>query len=258
MALIRQPFNDAARMSEQHHILIVDDEPRIRTMLRRYLVEEGFRVSEAADGAAMRAALGGKVDLVLLDLMMPGEDGLTLARHIRQRGTIPIIMLTGKGDVIDRVAGLEAGADDYLAKPFHLREVLARIRSVLRRAPSGGAAAPGAEAAAAAVSGETLAFLGWRLDLVRRELRAPSGDAVPLTTAEFELLRVFAEHPNRVLNRDQLMDLLKGREWSAFDRTVDTQVARLRRKIERDPKHPELIKTVRGAGYVFAAAVSAR
>jgi two-component system phosphate regulon response regulator OmpR len=233
---------------------VVDDEERIRTMLRRYLAEEGIKVSEAADGKAMRDVLDReKIDMVLLDLVMPGEDGLTLARAIRQRSSVPIIILTGKGDLIDRVVGLEAGADDYIAKPFHLREVLARIRTVLRRAP------PTPTQTEAAVVGDadtTLRFQGWSLDLVKRELRRPEGDVVPLTSGEFELLRVLARNPNRVLNRDQLMDQVKGREWEAFDRAIDTQVVRLRRKIERDPQNPELIKTVRGAGYVFAAAVS--
>jgi two-component system, OmpR family, response regulator len=243
-------------MREPLHILVVDDEQRIRTMLRRYLVEEGFKVSEAADGGAMRALLDReRVDLLLLDLMMPGEDGLSLARHVRQRSDTPIIMLTGKGDLIDRVAGLEAGADDYIAKPFHLREVLARIRSVLRRgrAPAAPAEATGAGSAKAH---EILVFEGWRLDLVRRELKRPSGEVVPLTTGEFALLRVFAGHPTRVLNRDQLMNLVKGQEWAAYDRAVDAQVVRLRRKIEADPGNPTLIKTVRGAGYVFATAVT--
>jgi two-component system OmpR family response regulator len=242
-------------MSDPLHVLVVDDDQRIRTMLRRYLVEEGFRISEAADGGAMRAALDAeRVDLVLLDLMMPGEDGLSLARQVRQRSDIPIIMLTGKGDLIDRVAGLEAGADDYIAKPFHLREVLARIRTVLRRGRT--SAAPAAPAEASADEKEILAFQGWRLDLVRRELRRSDGDLVPLTTGEFELLRVFAGHPNRVLARDQLMNLVKGQEWAAYDRAVDAQVVRLRRKIEVDPANPALIKTVRGAGYVFATSVT--
>jgi two-component system OmpR family response regulator len=243
-------------MSDPLHVLVVDDDQRIRTMLRRYLVEEGFRISEAADGGAMLAALDQeRVDLVLLDLMMPGEDGLSLARQVRQRSDIPIIMLTGKGDLIDRVAGLEAGADDYIAKPFHLREVLARIRTVLRRGRASARSSALAEAASADAT-ETLAFQGWRLDLVRRELRRPDGNLVPLTTGEFELLRVFAGHPNRVLARDQVMALVKGQEWAAYDRAVDAQVVRLRRKIEADPANPALIKTVRGAGYVFATSVT--
>lgn len=228
-------------------------------MLRRYLSDEGFQVSDAADGPAMRAMLGAKpVDLVLLDLVMPGEDGFTLARHIRERGPIPIIMLTGKGDLIDKVAGLEAGADDYIPKPFHLREVLARIRTVLRRSQVSSAPPPRQSAmpSDAPRARQTLSFEGWRLDLAKRELRRAKGKPVALTTGEFELLRVFALNPNRVLDRDLLMDLVKGREWSAYDRAIDAQVVRLRKKIESDPSHPKLIKTVRGAGYLFGAEVS--
>jgi len=245
-------------MTDPLHVLVVDDEPRIRTMLRRYLVEEGFKVSDAADGAGMRAVLAREViNLVLLDLMMPGEDGLSLARHIRQRSEIPIIMLTGKGDLIDRVAGLETGADDYITKPFELREILARIRTVLRRAaPHAPPAASVSGPAADENASEVLVFEGWRFDLRRRELRRQTGELVPLTAGEFELLCVFARHPNRVLNRDQLIDLAKGRESAAYDRGVDTQVMRLRKKVEADPHNPSLIKTVRGAGYVFAAAVT--
>lgn len=242
-------------MTSQLHILVVDDDERVRTMLRRYLTEEGIKVSDAADGTAMRVIFDREtIDLVLLDLVMPGEDGLTLARSIRQRSATPIIILTGKGDLIDRVVGLEAGADDYIAKPFHLREVLARIRTVLRRVQPASASPTTATTSG---NGETvLSFEGWHLDQLKRELRRPDGGLVALTTGEFELLRVLARNPNRVLNRDQLMDLVKGRGWEAFDRAIDTQVVRLRRKIERDPQHPELIKTVRGAGYIFAAAVT--
>src|SRR5262245_50598070 len=206
-------------MSEPPHVLVVDDDPRIRTMLRRYLVEEGFKVTDAPDGLAMRTALEREeIHLVLLGLMLPGEDGLSLARSIRQRSEIPVIMLTGKGDLIDRVVGLEAGADDYITKPFELREVLARIRTVLRRAkPRTGGGAP----IPAAGSGETLRFLGWRFDLVRRELTPPTGGPVPLTTGEFDLLRVFVQHPNRVLSWMQLIELVKGWEWAAYDRAID-------------------------------------
>ncbi|HUB62846.1 MAG TPA: response regulator [Methylocella sp.] len=242
-------------MSNPLHVLVVDDEPRIRTLLRRYLAEEGYKVSDAGDGAAMRNILEREaIDLVLLDLMMPGEDGLTLARLIRQQSQIPIIMLTGKSDLIDRVVGLETGADDYITKPFELREVLARIRTVMRRAGPRNAAAASSSAAGEMAS-EILVFEGWRFDLLRRELRRQTGEIVPLTAGEFELLCAFARHPNRVLNRDQLIDLVKGRDWAAYDRGVDTQVMRLRKKIEADPGSPSLIKTVRGAGYVFAAAV---
>jgi two-component system phosphate regulon response regulator OmpR len=253
-------------MTELPHILVVDDDRRIRTMLRKYLTDEGFRVSEAEDGTSMRATLAAGVDLVLLDLMLPGEDGLSLARYVRSESDIPVIILTGKGDVIDRVVGLETGADDYIAKPFHLREVLARIRTVMRRSrpratapaahpPPDGPAAPGGAAAVAEAMTETAVFDGWRLDPLRRELRDQQGNLVRLTSGEFDLLSVFVRHPNRVLSRDRLMDLMKGRDWAAYDRTVDTQIVRLRRKIERDPAAPELIKTVRGAGYIFAASI---
>jgi len=249
-------------MDRPLHVLVVDDEPRIRTMLRRYLTGEGFKVSDAEDGAAMRELLEREtIDLVLLDLMMPGEDGLSLVRSVRQRSEIPILMMSGKGDLIDRVVGLETGADDYITKPFELREILARIRTVMRRArPPARPEAAISEAAkpAAATAEEVLSFEGWRLDLTRRELRRPSGEPVGLTAGEFELLRVFATHPNRVLSRDQLLDLAKGREWAAFDRAIDTQVGRLRKKIEADPGNPTLVKTVRGGGYVFAAAVRQR
>ena len=244
-------------MTDRLHVLIVDDEPRIRTMLRRYHVEEGFKVSDAADGADMRAVLAREmINLVLLDLMMPGEDGLSLARHIRQCSEIPIIMLTGKGDLIDRVAGLETGADDYITKPFELREILARIRTVLRRATPRAAPAASVPTWPSTKMKVKSRLRGWRFDLRRRELRRQTGELVPLTAGEFELLYVFARHPNRVLNRDQLIDLVKGREWAAYDRGVDTQVMRLRKKVEADPSNPRLIKTVRGAGYVFAAVVT--
>jgi two-component system phosphate regulon response regulator OmpR len=240
------------------HVLIVDDEPRIRTMLRRYLAEEGFRISDAGDGAAMRVVFdAGPVDIVLLDLMIPGEDGLALARYIRQRSEVPIIMLTGKGDLIDRVVGLEAGADDYITKPFELREVLARIRTVLRRTAPKAAAQPAQPVPPAAGEGDAiLCFQGWRFDLTRRELMRPGGAAVPLTAGEFDLLRVFVQHPNRVLSRAQLLDLAKGRDWAAYDRAADTQIRRLRKKIEADPGNPTLIKTVRSGGYVFASTVT--
>ncbi|MDA8052515.1 MAG: response regulator [Rhodospirillales bacterium] len=238
-------------VSKPPHILVADDAEAIRTMLRRYLSGEGFEVTEAADGDGVRSLLEGEaVDLVLLDLVMPGEDGLSLVREIRRTSSVPIIVLTGKGDLIDRVAGLEAGADDYIAKPFHLREVLARIRTVLRRSAAPSPPTPPAESGQ-----QTLLFRGFRLNLVRRELSRPDGEQVSLTAGEFDLLRVFALHPNQVLNRDQLMDLIKGREWASYDRAIDSRIARLRRKIEPHPDEPALIKTVRGAGYVFAASV---
>ncbi len=248
---ILDPMGPWPDVSKPPHILVADDAEAIRTMLRRYLSGEGFEVTEAADGDGVRSLLEGEaVDLVLLDLVMPGEDGLSLVREIRRTSSVPIIVLTGKGDLIDRVAGLEAGADDYIAKPFHLREVLARIRTVLRRSAAPSPPTPPAESGQ-----QTLLFRGFRLNLVRRELSRPDGEQVSLTAGEFDLLRVFALHPNQVLNRDQLMDLIKGREWASYDRAIDSRIARLRRKIEPHPDEPALIKTVRGAGYVFAASV---
>ena len=219
-------------------------------MLRRYLEQEGFAVALVADGAAMRKALAERTfDLALLDLVLPGEDGLLLAREIRAQSDLPIIILSGKGDTIDRVVGLEVGADDYIAKPFHLRELLARMRTVLRRT------AKRPEAPAPDGDG-VLAFESWRLDPSRRELRDGEGRLVELTSGEFDLLLCFLRRPQRVLSRDQIMDLTRGRDWSPLDRSIDNQVRRLRRKVEADPDAPQLIKTVRGAGYVFTAAVS--
>ena len=242
-------------------ILAVDDDPRIRDMLCRYLEGEGYRVTAVSDGAAMHRHLSeAKVDLVLLDLGLPGEDGFSLARQIREVSSVPIIMVTGKGDMIDRVAGLELGADDYITKPFHLREILARIRTVLRRSSANTNANANigerrGEDASDEVAGG-YAFAGWRFDPVKRELISPEGESVKLTTGEFDLLAVFVRAPNRPLSRDQLMDLSRGREWSPLDRAIDTQVGRLRKKLERDPGNPELIKTVRNLGYVFATKVT--
>ena len=244
-------------MTDAPHILIVDDDAKIRQMLTRYLTDEGFQVSSAPNGTTMRECLAHtRIDLVLLDLVLPGEDGLQLAREIRSQpssNAIGIIMLTGRSDMVDRVVGLEVGADDYIAKPFHLREVLARIKSVLRRLQPTAPAAP--LPGSLAVDDEVIRFDGWRLDLGRRELKAPDGSEIALTTGEFDLLVTFAQHPGRVLNRDQLMDLTRGRQWEAIDRSIDAQVARLRRKIELDPKHPSLVKSIRGIGYVFTARI---
>ncbi|RDI55097.1 response regulator [Microvirga subterranea] len=241
-------------MADKPHILIVDDDHRICKMLSGYLSEEGFRVSVAGSGAAMRERLANeRIDLILLDLLLPGEDGLELAREIRSQSNIGIIMVTGRADIVDAVVGLEVGADDYIAKPFHLREVLARIKSVLRRLQP---AHPGEAATAPHPgTGETIRFDGWSLDLGRRELKDPSGAPVPLTTGEFDLLVTFARHPGRVLNRDMLMDLTRGRQWEVFDRAIDAQVARLRRKIEPEPRSPTLIKSVRGVGYLFTGSI---
>jgi DNA-binding response OmpR family regulator len=252
MGVTKMSAEAAARARRATHVLIVDDDPRVRTMLMRYLAGEGVRVGEAGDGAAMHAYLAqGDVDLVLLDLNLPSEDGLTLARQLRAGPSeIGIIIITGRDDVIDRVAGLEVGADDYVAKPFHLREVLARIRTVLRRVR------PEQTQTAKPEAGEgVLRFEGWMVETVRRRVMAPDGREVALTTSEFDLLQAFVNHAGRVLERDRLMDLVKGREWAAYDRSIDQQVARLRRKIEPDPANPSLIKSVRGVGYLFAAAV---
>jgi DNA-binding response OmpR family regulator len=233
-------------------ILVVDDDPRIRTMLSRYLEDEGFAVALAENGDTFRAELArAPADVVLLDINLPGEDGLTLARELRARDPgIGIVMLTGRGDVIDRVVGLEVGADDYIPKPFHLREVLARIKTVLRRSRR-----PDAAAAPAGEAADCLRFEGWQIDLGRRQLTGPDGREVALTSGEFDLLRVFVQNPHKVLDRDRLMDLTRGRDWSVYDRSIDTQVSRLRKKIEADQGNPALIKSVRGVGYVFTGQV---
>jgi two-component system, OmpR family, response regulator len=232
----------------QSHLLIVDDDEEIRALITRYFVNQGFRVSAAAHGAAMRAAIeSGNVHIVLLDLGLPGEDGFELTRWLRQHWRGAIIIVTGRGESIDRVVGLELGADDYVTKPFDLRELLARVRSVLRRtaepAPARAAEAPGIE------------FAGFRFDPRARMLVGPHGGQIELTTGEFELLQIFLESPNRVLSRDHLMERLHGREAGPYDRSIDVQIGRLRRKIEKDAARPELIKSVRGAGYLFAARV---
>jgi len=233
------------------HVLVVDDDREIRDLLARFLAKHGLRVSTAADGVEMRAVLADwRIDLVVLDIMMPGEDGLSLCRKLRADSSMPIIMLTAMGEEVDRIVGLEMGADDYLAKPFNPRELLARIKAVLRRAD-------GAPAATAdTTSGAVLEFAGWRLDLGRRGLAGPDGVLVPLSGGEFDLLAAFATHPGRVLSREQLLDIARGRDAQPFDRSIDVQVSRLRRKIEQDPKNPELIKTVRSGGYMFTPAVT--
>ncbi|MTD92755.1 response regulator [Hyphomicrobium sp. xq] len=234
----------------QQTILIVDDEPEVRTLLRTGLEGEGFAVAEAADGREAMALLDQlPVSLVTLDLKLGGEDGLKVARELRAARNTPMIMITGKGDAIDRIVGLELGADDYIPKPFLMREVIARIRAVLRRYASGATA--GAETPA----GQRYGFDDWIVDLARREVRDPTGAARELTTAEFNLLALFVQKPGRVLSRDELMDLLKGHDWTPMDRSIDALVARLRKKLEPDSEHPMLVKTVRGVGYAFAAAV---
>jgi DNA-binding response OmpR family regulator len=228
------------------HILVVDDDARIRQMLLRYFEEEGYRVTAVANGQAMRDSLQrNPVNIILLDLVLPGgDDGLMLAREIRSRSDVPIIMLTGRDDVIDRIVGLEIGADDYVAKPFHLRELLARVKIVLRRRLPAATAAGGE-------GNEVIHFEGWRLDVSRRQLVTAEGAEIVLTTGEFDIFLVLAKHPGRVFSREMLMDLTRGRTLEAFDRTIDAQIGRLRKKIERDLKSPVLIKSVRGVGYVF-------
>jgi DNA-binding response OmpR family regulator len=235
------------------HILIVDDDAQIRRMLRRMFEGEGYRVSEAASANEARALMTADgIDLVTLDLNLGGEDGLIVAKELRERSRVPIVMITGKSDMIDMVVGLELGADDYISKPFHLREVLARIRSVLRRSAGSEAATAGVEPAA----GGRYSFDAWTLDLSTRELGRADGSRCDLTSGEFDLLALLVQRPGRVLTRDQIMDLMKGHDWNPNDRTIDNQVVRLRRKIEPDPKDPRIIKTVRGAGYTFAVPVT--
>ena len=232
------------------HILVVDDHSEIRDLLKRFLEQHGMRVSCARDGKEMKRLLDEReFDLLVLDLMMPGEDGLTLCRELRVKSRLPIIMLTAMGEETDRIIGLEMGADDYLSKPFNPRELLARIKAVMRRTQAESLPVP-----------ETLTrdlrFDRWLLDVNRRELVDEDGVGLSLSTAEFDLLKVFLERPQRVLSRDQLLDLARGREAVAFDRAIDTLVSRLRRKLERDPKNPELIKTIWGGGYMFSADVT--
>ena len=232
------------------HILVVDDHADIRDLLKRFLEQHGYRVSCARDGREMKRLLEhSTIQLIVLDLMLPGEDGLTLCRELRVHSAIPIVMLTAMGEDMDRIVGLEMGADDYLAKPFNPRELLARIKAVLRRSQPQDE--PPAEIGVAHYY-----FAQWQLDMLRRELVDSSGIGISLSTAEFDLLKVFLERPQRVLSRDQLLDLARGREAQAFDRAIDTQVSRLRRKLEQDAKNPELIKTVWGGGYLFAAEVT--
>ena len=237
-------------MPKTPHIMVVDDDREIRSLVSQFLRKHGFRVTDAADGREMMEALdGGRFDLVVLDLMLPGEDGLSLCRRVRAGSSLPIIMLTAMGEETDRIVGLEMGADDYLPKPFNPRELLARIRAVLRR--SGGEVAE-----ADSEAGGIRSFGGWSLDLAKRELRAPDGTLVPLTAGEYDLLAVIVERPGRVLSRDQLLDLTRGRDAAPFDRSIDVQISRLRRKLEPDPREPQIIKTVRGGGYVLACEVT--
>ncbi len=227
-------------------ILIVDDDRAVRESMGEYLQEHGYEVALAEGGEAMRRAFAsGAPDLVILDLNLPGEDGLSLARWLRANHQVGIIMVTGAGEVVDRVIGLEVGADDYIAKPFDPRELRARMKSVLRRAQGG------AEGAAAKGQGKKVKVGRCTLDLQTHQLTGADGEDLPLTGMEFDLLRVFVERPNQVLSRDQLLTHTRNREWEPFDRSIDIRIARLRKKIEADPEKPKTLKTVRGAGYIF-------
>ena len=237
-------------MGDTPHLLLVDDERSIREPLAQYLTRQGFRVTQAGDAEGARARMNAyAIDLVILDIMMPGEDGLSLTRHIRETGEIPVILLTARTEETDRIVGLEMGADDYVVKPFSPRELAARVKVILRRAAAGGARQHAPEAGA-------FAFAGWVLKSGERTLVDRDGVSVPLSTGEYNLLHALVTRPRQVLTRDQLLDLTQGREAAAFDRAVDNQVSRLRRKIEVDPKNPDLIKTVWGGGYTLATEVT--
>ncbi|WP_226893235.1 response regulator [Nisaea sediminum] len=232
------------------HVLVVDDDQRIRTMLARFLVDHGLRVSQASNGVEMfQVSADARIDVIVLDIMMPGEDGLSLCRRMRAESPVPIILLTAMNAETDRIIGLEIGADDYVVKPFNPRELLARIRAVTRRMMANSTVPKGRGSA-------TYTFEGWVLDANRRTLISPDGALTDLTSGEFDLLTVFLEHPQRVLNRDQLLDLAHGRSSQAYDRSIDVQISRLRRKIEANPQAPVLIKTVRNEGYFFTATVT--
>ncbi|MGQ0752573.1 MAG: response regulator [Betaproteobacteria bacterium] len=228
-------------------VLIVEDDAAVRDMLAEYLGSHGYEVQQADDGTAMRTEIERHLpDVVLLDVRLPGEDGLTLARYLRERYDLGIIMVTAAGEVIDRVVGLEIGADDYVTKPFDPRELLARLKSVMRRMQ----ARSGAPESAAPAS-QRVSVGRCHLDLGSHQLFDSGGQEVPITTMEYELLRTFVEHPNKVLTRDQILTLTRNREWEPFDRSIDIRIARLRRKVEADPDKPQAIRTVRGAGYMF-------
>jgi two-component system OmpR family response regulator len=232
-------------MERPDHVLVVDDDAEIRALLGEYLERNGFRVSLAPDGREMRRALdSSRPDIVVLDVMLRGEDGLALCRDLRAQSSLPVIMLTARVDEVDRIIGLEMGADDYLPKPFNPRELLARIKSILRRTRTLPPARPEAR---------RVRFAGWLFDPAARELLSPDGVVIALSGAEFRLLSVFIEHPNRVLNRNQLMDLTLGRDGTPFDRSIDVQVSRLRTRLRDDAREPRIIKTVRSEGYLLAA-----
>lgn len=239
-----------AAMDTLSNILVVDDDREIRSLLADYLDGNGFRTFTATNGLDMRKVMiETRIDLIVLDLTLPGEDGLTLCRNLRAQSNVPVIMLTARGDPLDRILGLEMGADDYLAKPFEPRELFARIRSVLRRTQALPPNMANTEARA-------MHFSGWTLDLGARHLLSKDGVVVALSGAEFRMLKVFLEHPNRILNRDQLLELTQGREADPFDRSVDIQISRLRQKLGDDARTPTIIKTIRNEGYVLATTVT--
>ncbi len=241
---------DARVMGEKPHLLLVDDERSIREPLAQYLTKQGFRVTQTGDAEAARTRLAAyAIDLIILDIMMPGEDGLSLCRHVRETSETPVILLTARSEETDRIVGLEMGADDYVVKPFSPRELAARVKVILRRAAAGGTRQHAPDTG-------SFVFAGWVLKSGERALVDREGVSVPLSTGEYNLLHALVTRPRQVLTRDQLLDLTQGREAAAFDRAIDNQVSRLRRKIETDPKNPELIKTVWGGGYTLASEVT--
>jgi two-component system OmpR family response regulator len=242
-------------VSLPQHIAIVDDEVDITQLLANYLQGHGYRVTQLHHGRALMELMPADPPaLVLLDLGLPGEDGFSIARQLREHWHCGLVIVTGRGDSVDKVVGLEVGADDYVTKPFDLRELLARVKAVLRRlAP---AEAPAPQAAAPAAPRARLRFAGWQLDTAARSLTNPQGQDVALTTGEFDLLCAFAQHPGRVLSRDFLLEETRGREAGPFDRTIDVQVGRLRKKLEANPDDPQIIKSVRGAGYILVPTVT--
>lgn len=238
-------------MQERNTILIVDDDELLRTLIRETLSLDGYRVFEAESGESIDPVLAKhQVDLIILDVSLPGADGFDILRRLRAENQIPVMMLTAKSDVVDRVVGLELGADDYICKPVEMRELIARIRSVLRRQQSAGTVSESESTTG------TRIFNDFVLDIGRRQLCVVNGDEIRLTSGEFDLLHVFADRPNRTLNRDELLELTRSRDWNPFDRSIDVLIGRLRKKIEPDPQNPQIIKTVRGIGYIFATEVA--
>jgi two-component system OmpR family response regulator len=238
-------------MDTLSRIAVVEDDPDISRMMVSYMTDHGFEVTPARSGRDLdRVLSGGKIDCVILDVGLPGEDGLSICRRLRGKSSVPIIMVTARGTETDRIVGLELGADDYLPKPFNPRELVARVRAVMRRSA-------GVDAVPQATSPQTLLFEGWRLDTARRQLFDPSGTPRSLTSGEFNILSIFCQHPRKVLSRDDLLDLLHGRAAAVFDRSIDVQISRLRRKIESNLKDPSFIKTVRYGGYFFTPQVTA-